>query len=156
MHVATSGDLYNIEHWGGGYFSSDSDGRLCVHSNRNPDASKVALTDILEKVKSQGVRLPMLLRFDDILAARVQELQAAFTKAMQRHRYQAPYTAVYPIKVNQQRRVVEGILAAGGENVGLEAGSKPELMAVMSLLQRRDSVIVCNGYKDAEFIRLAC
>ena len=138
--------LYNLPAWGADYFDVSAAGDLLV------DGVNVhALADALP---AAGVRLPALLRFPGILRHRVDALCAAFDAACKQHDYAGAYTAVYPIKVNQQRSVVEEIAAHGGERVGLEAGSKPELLAVLALSEP-GRVIVCNGYKDAEYVRLA-
>lgn len=139
--------LYNIEHWSAGYFDVSNDGDLCVKTA----AGKVALREIIEQAEGGPLRLPTLLRFGHILRDRVGKLQGAFDQAITAHAYTGRYTPVYPIKVNQQADVVRQLLA-GGE-IGLEAGSKPELLAVLGLLPP-GRPIICNGYKDAEYIRL--
>ncbi|OOV86258.1 biosynthetic arginine decarboxylase [Oceanospirillum linum] len=149
---------YNIDHWGSDYFAVNPEGRVVVKpSPTQPDAS-VDLTQLCQTLQAQGLSLPVLVRFTDILHHRVNRLCAAFDKAMQELEYTGGYTAVYPIKVNQQRRVVEEILntsARSANRVGLEAGSKPELLAVLAQTGQQNSVIVCNGYKDREYVRLA-
>ena len=144
--AADSRALYNLPAWGAGHFDVNAAGDLLV------DGINVrALTDTLPKA---GLRLPVLLRFPGILRHRVDALCAAFDAARTQHDYAGAYTAVYPIKVNQQRSVVEEIARHGGNRVGLEAGSKPELLAVLAL-SAPGRPVVCNGYKDAEYIRLA-
>ncbi len=144
---------YGIANWGEGYFRIDEQGRVVVHAD--PHAGEgVALTDLVERLRARGVRLPVLVRFTDILRGRARALCAAFDAAGQRLGYDGAHTALYPIKVNQQRAVIERIRDAGDGRVGLEAGSKPELIAVMGLARPGD-VVVCNGYKDAEYLRLA-
>jgi arginine decarboxylase len=145
-----SAELYAIKHWGDGYFAINAQGHVCV----TPCADKTIildLFDIAQSLESKQLSLPVLIRFTDILKDRVNRLNQAFQKACNTHNYQGNYTPVYPIKVNQQRQVVEGILAA--DNIGLEAGSKPELLAIMALSQ--GNVVVCNGYKDRAYIRQA-
>jgi len=115
----------------------------------------IDLYDLAGKLKQQGLSTPVLVRFTDILHERVDVLNDAFISAMEQHHYQATYTAIYPIKVNQQRSVVEEIISHKKGCVGLEAGSKPELLAVLALAGSNGGVIVCNGYKDREYIRLA-
>ncbi|MFW2372140.1 MAG: biosynthetic arginine decarboxylase [Gammaproteobacteria bacterium] len=145
--------VYNIDHWGAGFFDIDKDGDLVVRPD--PAASSgINLPQLISEIKDAGLRLPVLVRFPDILKQRIRELCNAFTDAAEQLDYQARHTAVYPIKVNQQRCVVDEILLQGGERVGLEAGSKPELMAVLAV-SRPGGIIVCNGYKDREYIRLA-
>lgn len=145
-------DLYRVAAWSEGYFDVDDAGRTVARPRRGgPD---IPLPEVADAVTAAGLRLPVLVRFTDILADRVRRLCDAFDQACARHGYGGGYTAVYPVKVNQQRTVVEHIVRAGGDRVGLEAGSKPELMAVLALAPP-GCTIVCNGYKDRAFVRLA-
>ncbi len=144
---------YSIPHWSDGYFDIDAQGRMCVLPHGEHGAA-LALPEILDRATEAGLKLPLLLRFSDILGDRLRKLQTAFNKAMAELDYRGGYTAVYPIKVNQHFGVAGELAAQGGEGFGLEAGSKPELMAVLGLA-KPGSVVVCNGYKDREFIRLA-
>lgn len=147
--------LYNIANWNGGYFHVNGRGRVCLRIPDLPEHPGVDLFELAESLRDSGQSgLPVLIRFQDVLSDRVRRLRAAFDQARQETGFEGEYTAVYPIKVNQQRSVVERILDAGGDGVGLEAGSKPELMAVLAL-SRPGGVIVCNGYKDREYLRLA-
>ncbi len=149
---------YNIDHWGSDYFAVNPKGRVVVKPSPAQPNAAVDLTQLCQTLQAQGLSLPVLVRFTDILHHRVNRLCAAFDKAMQEQEYSGGYTAVYPIKVNQQRRVVEEILntsARSANRVGLEAGSKPELLAVLAQTGQKNSVIVCNGYKDREYVRLA-
>ena len=146
-------DLYAIDNWSGGYFTVNAAGHVGMRAHRDGEA-KVDLQHLADELREQGLRLPVLVRFQDILHDRVDTLCSAFGEAMAEIDYQGGYTAVYPIKVNQQRSVVEQVLAHGDRRVGLEAGSKPELLAVLALA-RPGGVIVCNGYKDREYLRLA-
>ena len=146
-------NCYNIAHWGDGYFGINEAGHACVYPQRDK-ARAIDLDSLTRQLHQHELSLPVLLRFNNILHDRVDTLTAAFDKAMAAEGFNGHYTAVYPIKVNQQRSVVEEIVRHGGERVGLEAGSKPELMAVLALVPRGGS-IVCNGYKDREYIRLA-
>lgn len=145
-------DLYRVAAWGEGYFDVDDDGRTVARPRRG--GPEIALPEVAEAVLGAGLRLPVLVRFTDILADRTRGLCKAFDDACARRGYGGGYTAVYPVKVNQQRTVVEHIVRAGGDRVGLEAGSKPELMAVLALAPP-GGTIVCNGYKDRAFVRLA-
>ena len=145
--------VYNVAHWGEGYFDVDAHGRAVVYPRR--DGRAVALADLAEEARAAALPLPVLVRFVDILHDRVDALCDAFDAARAQHGYAGAYTAVYPIKVNQQRSVVEHIKRPHDPRVGLEAGSKPELMAVLALMEANDGVVVCNGYKDREYIRLA-
>ena len=143
--------LYAIERWSEGYFEVAPDGHLCARPHPGSE-TRIDLVQLAEQLRDAGLSLPVLVRFDDILRHRVQRLQGAFAAAISQHGYQGAYRPVYPIKVNQQRSVVRALLSAGG--LGLEAGSKPELMAVLALVPPGEPVI-CNGYKDREYIRLA-
>ena len=151
--------VYNIAHWSDGYIAVTPRGEVEICPDRGRTAARINLPDLTRSLAESGVALPVLIRFTDILHDRVNKLCGAFNKVTAEQGYQGRYTAVYPIKVNQQRRVVEELLAAqpaaSAGQVGLEAGSKPELMAVLALAPKAGSVIVCNGYKDREYIRLA-
>jgi len=147
-------DIYNIARWGEGYFDINDQGQVLVYPTRNPADGHVNLFRLASEVGQYKLNLPVLFRFGDIIRDRVDTLCNAFAAAMEYHEYQARYTAVYPIKVNQQRVVVEDILLYGEGRVGLEAGSKPELMAVLAMAPA-GARIVCNGYKDREYLRLA-
>lgn len=143
--------LYNIEQWGEGYFKINLQGEMVVSPLH--DQPTINLYELTKSLPDYGLSLPVLIRFPDILHQRVKNLCHAFTMAMQRENYQATYTAVYPIKVNQHRHVIREILQSG--SVGLEAGSKPELMVVLALAPATGGIVICNGYKDREYIRLA-
>ena len=145
---------YNIAHWSNGYFDIDARGELVCRPDARAGATGVSLAEIARAFPSHNLSLPVLVRFSGILQHRVEELCRAFDAAMAANDYRGRYTAVYPIKVNQQRSVVDALLAHGAERLGLEAGSKPELLAVLAR-SRADGIVVCNGYKDREFIRLA-
>ena len=147
-------DIYNIAHWGGGYFDINEQGHLVAHPDRQTGQSGIDLHKLSTQIKALGLSLPVLVRFSDILHQRGDTLCTAFAQAKVDDAYQGHFTAVYPIKVNQQRRVVEEILKHGEGRVGLEAGSKPELIAVLAL-SHAQGIIICNGYKDREYVRLA-
>jgi arginine decarboxylase len=151
--VAQARELYSVAHWGGDYFDVDAAGNLTVQP-RGAQGASVALTKIVAEAQAQGLRLPLLVRCSDVLADRLARLQGAFAKAMAEHAYDGGYTAVYPIKVNQQKGVAGELAALGADGFGLEAGSKPELMAVLALA-KPGSIVICNGYKDREYVRLA-
>ena len=144
---------YSIPHWAEGYFDVDAGGRMVVRP-RGAGGPDVVLADVVERALAQGGDLPLLVRFPDILGDRLGKLQAAFAQAMRDWDYGGGYTAVYPIKVNQHAGVAGTLASHAGEGFGLEAGSKPELMAVLAL-SRPGGLIICNGYKDREYIRLA-
>ncbi|QEY26881.1 arginine decarboxylase [Neisseria zalophi] len=153
--VADSVSLYGIRHWGDRYFSVGENGRVMVRPNDNSPV-EVDLYDLVSQLNERGQDLPMLFRFPDILQDRVARLCAAFNRSIRKNEYQGRYTAIYPIKVNQQESVVKNIIVPKNEQVsiGLEAGSKPELMIVLAFAPK-GGTIVCNGYKDRDFIRLA-
>ncbi|HWU76338.1 MAG TPA: arginine decarboxylase [Rhodanobacter sp.] len=144
---------YAVPHWGDGYVDVDADGDIVMRP-RGDHGPSLSLPNIVERARREGLRLPLLVRFPDILADRLARLQAAFAGAISEHGYAGGYTAIYPIKVNQQRGVAGELVAAGSHGFGLEAGSKPELMAVLAMA-RPGSIVICNGYKDREYIRLA-
>ncbi|MEO7917126.1 MAG: biosynthetic arginine decarboxylase, partial [Dokdonella sp.] len=144
---------WSIPNWGDGYFDVGDDGALTVRP-QGADGPVLSLPEIVDAARSRGSRLPLLVRFSDILHDRRSRLQQAFAKASQEWNYSGGYTAIYPIKVNQQKGVAGELASQGGEGFGLEAGSKPELMAVLALA-RAGSMVICNGYKDREYVRLA-
>jgi arginine decarboxylase len=145
---------YNIPGWSAGYFDVGSDGHLLARPGGHAESPAIDLHGLVDRLHEDGLTLPVLVRFTDILRNRVDRLHGAFTAAMQMNSYAANYTAIYPIKVNQQQHVIDAIVMHGGTRIGLECGSKPELMAVIGSLSA-GGVIICNGYKDAEYIRLA-
>lgn len=151
--IARARQTYSIPHWGEGYFDIGASGDIEVRPLGDAGPA-LSLPSIVEEAKAEGLKLPLLLRFSDILGDRLRRLQAAFAKAMHELDYAGGYTAVYPIKVNQHLGVAGELVEHGERGFGLEAGSKPELMAVLALA-RPGSLVVCNGYKDREFIRLA-
>src|ERR1041385_50503 len=154
--VADAKALYNIEGWGIGFFDINEAGHVVVKPDRDRPERELDLFGLANDLEEQGVGLPLLLRFSDILRSRIESLNEKFARAKEEYSYQGGYTTVYPIKVNQQRHVVEEIVEFGkAAGVGLECGSKPELQAVLGLAEHTDHLIVCNGYKDEEFMRLA-
>ncbi len=154
--VEESRALYNIEGWGAGFFDINAQGRVVVRPNSDNPEQSVDLYELAVDLEAQGIQLPVLFRFSDILRRRIEALSEGFEAAMKEWSYGGGYTTVYPIKVNQQRHVVEEIVEFGRKHgVGLECGSKPELQAVLGLSDSTEHLIVCNGYKDEEFMRLA-
>ncbi len=154
--VAATKVLYNIDGWGDGYFDVSEAGHVLVRPDKARPERSLDLYELARDLEAQGVALPVLLRFSDILRSRIELLDEKFRNAIQEFEYTGTYTTVYPIKVNQQRHVVEEIVEFGRKTgVGLECGSKPELQAVLALREATDQLIVCNGYKDEEFMRLA-
>jgi arginine decarboxylase len=153
--VQQARNLYNIQRWGAGYFDINEGGKVVAKPQREVGAS-VDLTDVIEEAKARGLKFPLLIRFQDILRHRVESINQAFRSAINEFNYQGKYRGVFPIKVNQLREVVEEILDAGKPyDFGLEVGSKPELFAGLALQNQLGSLIVCNGYKDAAFVRMA-
>jgi arginine decarboxylase len=147
-------ELYDVASWGKGYFSVNDEGHVLVHPEKDP-ARAIDLKQLVDTLVLRGISLPILIRFAEILKHRLGELHSAFETAINEHKYQGSYCCVYPIKVNQQRQVVEEVLEFGRPyKFGLEAGSKPELLAVMALADN-DTPIVCNGFKDDEYIEMA-
>lgn len=152
--IADSTSLYGLSEWGDGYFEINSRGRLAVLPDRQPDRT-IDLYEVIRGLDERGITTPVLLRFDGILRDRMNRLRAAFDKAIREHDYQGAYSCVYPIKVNQQKHVCEVVRDEGAKlGFGLEAGSKPELLAVLGLTaEHPDMPVICNGFKDDEFIR---
>lgn len=152
-NIDETDNLYNIQFWGDDYFSINAQGNIEV--TKNSAEKGVELQAIVNAASRAGLQLPLLIRFTDILQDRVTRLYQAFQQAIAENEYEGNYKLVYPIKVNQEHCVIREILKTPHMDVGLEAGSKPELMAVIGLLGEKSSTIVCNGYKDASYIRIA-
>jgi len=153
--IADSAETYGIKYWSNGYFSISDQGHVVSHP-QGPEAGNIDLKELVDEVVRRGIGLPLLIRFSDILKSRVVDLHEAFRRAITEYGYKGDYRGVYPIKVNQHRYVVEEITQFGRPyNYGLEAGSKPELLAVMGILDDEEALIVCNGYKDEEYIETA-
>lgn len=152
--IEDSEDLYNIRGWGAGYFAINERGNLCVTPRK--DGIEVDLRELVDRLVAEGTNTPMLLRFTDIIAGRILKTEQCFQKATREYKYRGDHYIVYPVKVNQMRPVVEEIISHGKlYNVGLEVGSKPELHAVLGTNMDSDSLVICNGHKDAHYIRLA-
>ena len=152
--VTDAAELYEVGAWGKGYFSVHKNGNLLVHPTKDPSRS-IELEQIVDRLRLRGLDLPVLLRFSGILQNRMQEIYDAFRTAITDHNYNGRYTCVYPIKVNQQRQVIEEVIEYGRPfGFGLEAGSKPELLAVVAMADET-TPIICNGFKDDEFIEMA-
>jgi arginine decarboxylase len=152
--VHDSSELYEVPRWGKGYFVVNAAGHVEVHPTKDP-ARAIDMKELVDRLQLRGIGLPVLLRFTDILKHRLGDIHAAFQNAINQHQYQGGYCCVYPIKVNQQRQVVEEVLNFGKPyRFGLEAGSKPELLAVVAIADN-ETPIICNGFKDAEFIETA-
>ncbi len=150
--VDESAKLYGIRNWGQGYFSINPDGHVAVHPGQDA-AQSIDLKKLVDELRERDIQLPCLIRFTDILKHRVSQIHEVFQRAIKDHDYKGEYRCVYPIKVNQQRHVVEEIHDIGkAYGFGLEAGSKPELLAVMGIVDSDNTPIICNGFKDDEFI----
>ena len=153
--VGDSAELYGISRWGKGHFAIDAQGDVLVHP-RGPDHPAVNLRELVEGLRRRGLRTPLLVRFSDLLATRLRELLDCFERAAVEYDYAGSYRPVYPIKVNQQRQVVEELIEFGrSASLGLEVGSKPELLVALALLDTADALIVCNGYKDRTYMETA-
>jgi arginine decarboxylase len=153
--VRDSLDLYNIPTWGSGFFGVNDDGNVVVRPKRDAGPG-IDLKELVDDIKRRGYELPLLVRFSDILATRVQEIAGCMRRAIDELGYKGVYQGVFPIKVNQQRHVVGELLAQGREShLGLEVGSKPELLVALATLEDPESLLVCNGYKDDEYIETA-
>src|SRR5438034_2898373 len=153
--IQTARSLYNIDRWGAKYFDINEAGHV-VATPLHEAGAAVDLTDVVEEARVRGLKFPVLIRFQDILRHRVQSINEAFRGAIAEHNYRGRYRGVFPIKVNQLREVVEEILDAGKPfNYGVEVGSKPEMFAGLAIHNDPEALIVCNGYKDASYIRMA-
>ena len=146
--------LYGIENWGQGYFDVNEQGHLLVRPAR--DERSVDLYSLISRLRKRKARFPLLIRFPQILSTRVRELFEAFEKSIAEYGYANRYLGVFPVKVNQKREVVDELVTSGREKgMGLEAGSKAELAVALSHRLHPDALIICNGYKDAPYVRMA-
>jgi arginine decarboxylase len=153
--IERAAQFYNVNGWGAGFFSVNEKGHVVVHPMGQPGPT-IDLMDVVEDIRERRIGFPCVVRFQDILRARVKQINEAFAKAVAEMGYGARYYGVYPIKVNQLREVVEEILDAGlPYHYGLEAGSKGELLVVLGMNSDPEALTICNGYKDEEFLRLA-
>lgn len=155
--VENAVDLYGVNSWGAGYFGISKNGEIVINpSGKKKDKNAISLLSVISGIKDRGMGMPVLLRFRDILQSRIKLLHENFQQAIKDFGYQNVYKGVYPIKVNQQENVVEEVTKFGSKyHHGLEAGSKAELIAAMSFLKDPEACLICNGYKDEEFIDLA-
>jgi arginine decarboxylase len=150
-----SAELYNIQGWGNGYFEVSDEGTVQL-TKEATGGGPLDMKRVVDDLVRRGLSLPLLLRFSDVLARRVGEIHDAFASKIKEYGYTGRYQLVMPIKVNQQRHVVEELIGFGEQHgVGLEAGSKPELLVAIAMMQRREGIIVCNGYKDVAYIETA-
>jgi len=153
--IQDSLDLYHVLDWGSGFFAINPAGNVEVHPKGSNDRS-IDLLELVENLGQRGVRTPLLIRFNDILDSRVRGLNDCFREAIEEIGYRGIYRGVYPIKVNQQRHVVEELIQYGApDKMGLEAGSKPELLIALALLDTPGALIICNGYKDRAYVETA-
>ena len=153
--VADSRELYNVPSWGRDYFSVTDRGHVAVTPN-GPGGPEIDLLALVEDLRKRELDTPVLIRFSDLLARRIDELHRSFQTAIDEYDYKNDYRGIFPIKVNQQRHVVEEMLRYGRpHHLGLEAGSKPELLVALALLDDPDAFIICNGYKDEEYVETA-
>jgi arginine decarboxylase len=153
--IQAARNLYNIQNWGARYFDINEAGQVVAKPLQEAGAS-VEISDIIAEARGRNLRFPLLIRFQDILRHRVESINLAFRSSIKEYNFQGKYQGVFPIKVNQLREVVEEILDAGKPyQFGLEVGSKPELFAGLALQNQPGGVIICNGYKDVEFIKMA-
>ena len=151
-----SSELYGVETWGHGFFGVNKNGHVTVRLEDDEAQVEVSLFEVIDGLRDRGTHLPVLLRFRDLLHSRITEINESFCKAIKDSKYRGEYRGVYPIKVNQQRQVIEEIAEFGKKyHYGLEAGSKPELIAALAHMHDPEAYLICNGYKDEEFIDLA-
>ena len=150
-----SEELYGIKNWGAGYFSISDGGEVLVNPSKDNESAAISLMDILSGIRERGLDMPVLLRFENLLDSQISFLNNSFSEAIKKLNYQGEYRGVYPIKVNQQQQVVEEVTKFGQRyHHGLEVGSKAELVAALSLMKDKEACLICNGYKDEEFIDL--
>lgn len=148
--------LYNVPAWGAGFFSANAQGNVAVRPRGKAATGEIDMLELVKDLRRRGLRTPLLIRFSDILASRVKGLAGAFGRAMKEYEYEGSYRGVYPIKVNQQRHVVEEMVEHGASlGIGLEAGSKPELLVALAHLDTPEALIICNGYKDRAYLETA-
>ena len=152
--IEDSAELYNINGWGVSYFNINEKGHVYVTPRK--DGKQIDLKEVMSELEARNISAPVLLRFPDILDNRIEKTATCFQKAAKEYDFNAEHFIIYPIKVNQMRPVVEEIISHGKRyNLGLEAGSKPELHAVLATNMDSDSLVICNGHKDQSFIELA-
>jgi arginine decarboxylase len=150
-----SEELYGIKNWGAGYFSISDKGEVLVNPYKDNDLAAISIMDIISGVCERGLDMPVLLRFENLLDSQISYLNNSFSEAMKKLNYKGEYRGVYPIKVNQQQQVIEEVTKFGQRyHHGLEVGSKAELVAALSLMKDKEACLICNGYKDEEFIDL--
>src|SRR5574341_1713857 len=148
-------DLYGIERWGNGYFSFNKNGNLIVRPTKK-DAEVLDLKNVVDSLNAKKIKFPVLFRFPQILEAQLKELNGAFSSSISEFKYNNVYQGVFPMKVNQRKEVIEEIVKSGKKyNMGLEVCTKAELLAALSFELSNDALLICNGFKDDEYLRLA-
>ncbi|HVK60975.1 MAG TPA: biosynthetic arginine decarboxylase, partial [Bdellovibrionales bacterium] len=153
--IENSKELYKIDSWGSNFFNVNEKGNVTV-TPEGPNGPCVDLLELTQDLQERGIRVPMLIRFPDITKARIDLISKCFSKAIEDNQYKGSYRGVYPIKVNQQRHLVEELVKFGaGSRLGLECGSKPELLVVLAMMTTPNALIICNGFKDVEYIETA-
>ena len=154
--IKQASHLYGVKDWGGGYFSINQKGEVVVHPKKSKAQEQVSLYDLITDLKERGIRTPILIRFMDIVDERIRLINNCFQQAIQKYEYKNKYQGVYPIKVNQQRHVVEQVLKSGQSyKLGLECGSKPELLVALAMMNQFHGLLICNGFKDLKYIETA-
>jgi len=154
-NIEKSEELYGIKTWGAEYFRINEDGHIAV-TPKGLNGPKLDLYNLTNDLQERGIRVPVLLRFPNLIKARIELINQCFNTAIKEYGYQGQYRGVYPIKVNQQRHLVEELVEFGKDHLlGLECGSKPELLIVLSLIKSEESLIICNGFKDIQYIETA-
>lgn len=153
--VEDSIDLYGIERWGSGYFSFNKNGNLIVKPTKN-DAQSIDIKNVVDQLSSKKIKFPILFRFPQILEGQIKALNGAFSNSISDYKYNNIYQSIFPMKVNQRREVIEEIVKSGKKyNMGLEVGTKAELLAALSFELSPEGLLICNGYKDDEYLKLA-
>lgn len=153
--VEDSIELYGIERWGNGFFSFNKNGDLTVRPTRN-DAQILDLKNVVDTLASKKINFPILFRFPQILEAQIKALNGAFSNSISEYKYNSTYQGIFPMKVNQRKEVIEEIVKSGKKySMGLEVGTKAELLAALSFELSPDALLICNGFKDDEYLRLA-
>ena len=153
--IQNSSELYGIDRWGKGYFTINEKGNISICPNGSKNKSH-DLMELLDELESRKLKFPLLIRFDDILEDCLKNLHKAFEKSINDYQYKGKYQGVFPIKCNQQRHVVEELINCGSKwHFGLEAGSKPELLIALSILEDPKALLICNGYKDQRYVETA-
>ena len=154
--IDKSANLYGLNFWGKPYFSLNQEGHVQVHPKKGDKDFSLDLYNLILELKQSQVQLPLLLRFPQIISSQMELICSCFDKAIEENGYKGKYKGVFPIKVNQQSHIIHDIVRAGYQHqFGLEAGSKPELLVALALMDNPEGLIICNGFKDRNYIELA-